>query len=151
MELRRAREEDVPLLARMLRASYDAMTYVPRLHTPEEDRGYLGGFIVAGHEVWVAEDDGRVVGFAAVSDHELLQIHVEADAQNRGIGSALFRHATERRPQGFVLWTFQKNEGARRFYERHGCRVVQMTDGAGNEEREPDIQFEWRPPAHALP
>jgi GNAT superfamily N-acetyltransferase len=120
------------------------MPYVPRLHTPEEDRAFVGAF-VAGEEVWLAEEGGRVVGFAALAEDELLQMHVFADAQNRGIGSDLFRQATERRPRGFTLWTFQKNDGARRFYERHGCRVRQLTDGAGNEEREPDIQYEWRP------
>lgn len=146
MELRRAREEDVPLLARMLRASYDAMAYIPRLHTPEEDAGYVGG-LVSGNEGWVAEEDGRVVGFAVLAPDELLQIHVEADRRSRGIGSALFLRATERRPRGFMLWTFQKNERARRFYERHGCHVAQLTDGAGNEEREPDVQYEWRPPS----
>jgi GNAT superfamily N-acetyltransferase len=145
MELRQAREEDVPLLARMLRASYDAMAYIPRLHTPEEDAGYVGG-LMSGNEGWVAEEDGRILGFAVLASDELLQIHVEAEAQNQGIGSALFSHATERRPDGFTLWTFQKNEGARRFYERHGCRVAQLTDGAGNEEREPDVQYEWPPP-----
>jgi ribosomal protein S18 acetylase RimI-like enzyme len=146
MELRRACEDDVPLLARMLRASYDAMPYIPRLHTPEEDAGYVGG-LVSGNEGWVADDDGLVVGFAVLGDDELLQIHVEAEYQNRGIGSTLFLQATKRRPSGFTLWTFQKNEGARRFYERHGCRVAQLTDGARNEEREPDVQYEWRPPA----
>jgi ribosomal protein S18 acetylase RimI-like enzyme len=144
MELRRAREEDVPLLARMLRASYDAMPYIPRLHTPEEDRRYVGD-LTAQNEGWVADEDGRVLGFAVVSDDELLQIHVRAESQNRGIGTTLFRHATERRPRGFTLWTFQKNEGARRFYERHGCRIAQLTDGERNEEQEPDMQYVWRP------
>jgi GNAT superfamily N-acetyltransferase len=144
MELRRARREDVPRLARMLRASYDRMTYIPTLHTPEEDAAYVGE-LLARNEAWVAEEDGRAVGFAVLADDALLQIHVEAGRQNRGIGSALFRHATERRPRGFTMWTFQRNEGARRFYERHGARVAQLTDGAGNEEGEPDVQYEWRP------
>ena len=45
----------------------------------------------------------------------------------------------------FHLWVFQRNEGARRFYERHGLRLAALTDGAGNEEREPDARYEWRP------
>jgi hypothetical protein len=47
-------------------------------------------------------------------------------------------------PQGFSLWTFQANLGARRFYERHGCRQVRRTDG-DNEENLPDILYEYRP------
>lgn len=135
------------MLARLHRASYDAMSYIPRLHTPEEDRGYYGE-LFSRHEIWVAEDGDHVVGFAVLGHEELVQIHVEAEAQSRGIGAALFRRAMERRPEGFTLWTFQKNDGARRFYERHGCRVLKLTDGAGNEEREPDVQYGWRPEPH---
>ena len=144
MQLRRAREEDLPALARLHGKSYGAMSYLPTLHTPEEDLGYYAD-LLARHEIWIADEGDRLVGFAVLSGDQLMQIHVDADSQNRGIGTALFRHATERRPDGFVLWTFQKNEGARRFYERLGCRIAQLTDGAGNEEREPDVQYEWRP------
>jgi hypothetical protein len=42
------------------------------------------------------------------------------------------------------LWVFQKNIGARRFYERRGFRAIKETDGTGNEEREPDALVEWR-------
>ncbi len=37
----------------------------------------------------------------------------------------------------------QRNNRARAFYERHGFRVARMTDGADNEEREPDILYVW--------
>jgi len=53
----------------------------------------------------------------------------------------------QERPDGFPFWVFQRNEGARRFYERHGCRLVELTDGSGNEEKEPDALYEWRPSA----
>ena len=48
-------------------------------------------------------------------------------------------------PGGFRLWVFQANAGARRFYERHGLRVVRLTDGAANEEKTPDALYEWLP------
>jgi len=145
MRLRHGEPGDVETLARMLRSTYDRMTYIPRLHTPEEDVAYVANVLYAGNEVWVAEDEGRVVGFAVLAADELLQIHVNPADQRNGVGARLFRHAQERRPSGFTLWTFQKNEGARRFYERHGCRIVQLTDGQHNEQREPDVQYEWRP------
>ncbi len=46
---------------------------------------------------------------------------------------------------GLQLWTFQVNGPAQSFYERHGCRAVERTDGATNEEREPDVRYAWRP------
>ena len=53
--------------------------------------------------------------------------------------------AKERRPSGFRLWVFQRNVGAREFYEQHGFPLVELTDGSGNEEREPDALYEWAP------
>ncbi|MCF8469656.1 MAG: hypothetical protein K9G30_02600 [Parvibaculum sp.] len=46
-------------------------------------------------------------------------------------------------PQGFSLWTFQANLGARRFYERHGLNEARRTGGTENEEKLPDILYEW--------
>jgi putative acetyltransferase len=40
---------------------------------------------------------------------------------------------------------FQKNVDARRLYERHGFRIMKLTDGAGNMEREPDALYCWEP------
>ena len=144
MRLRRGEPEDATPIARIMRSTYDLMEYIPRLHTHEEDLAYIGG-LFGDREVWVAEHDAGVVGFAILSVDELTQMHVAPGEQNAGIGSALLARAKERRPKGFSLWTFQKNVGARRFYERHGLEVVRRTDGEGNEEREPDVQYAWRP------
>ena len=128
----------------MMRSTYDRMTYIPRLRTAEEDLAYVGG-LFGDHEVWVAENDLGVLGFAVLAADQLLQIHVAPAEQSKGIGNLLLDRAKERRPDGFSLWVFQKNEGARRFYERHGLELVQLTDGQGNEEREPDAQYAWSP------
>ncbi|MDX6513598.1 MAG: hypothetical protein QOE36_3102, partial [Gaiellaceae bacterium] len=62
-----------------------------------------------------------------------------------GVGGALFARVRERRPAGFRFWVFQRNERARAFYEHLGCRPVEFTDGAGNDERQPDVLYEWSP------
>ena len=144
MRLRRGEPDDIPSIARLLRSTYDRMPYIPRLHTPAEDLAYVTG-LFAEHEVWVAGDDDAVLGFTILAADQLLQIHVEPAEQNKGIGGRLLDEAKRRRPAGFSLWVFQKNEGARRFYERHGLELVQLTDGQDNEEREPDAQYAWRP------
>jgi hypothetical protein len=41
------------------------------------------------------------------------------------------------------LFTFQRNTGARSFYEVKGFRAVEFNDGSCNEEREPDIRYVW--------
>ena len=43
------------------------------------------------------------------------------------------------------LYTFQCNEAARHFYEHHGFRAIAYSDGSGNEEKCPDILYEWQP------
>jgi ribosomal protein S18 acetylase RimI-like enzyme len=146
--VRRAVPADAPAVAEAFTAAFAGLTYLPKLHTADEDRAYFGR-VVAEHEVWVAEQDGRIVGFAALSEEVLEHIYVHPDLQGRGIGSALLDVAKERRPGGFGLWVFQQNTGARRFYERHGLRLVRETDGSGNDERTPDAMYEWRPPAAA--
>jgi GNAT superfamily N-acetyltransferase len=129
----------------MMRSNYDRMPYIPRLHTADEDLGYLTG-LLDEHEVWVADDGDGVLGFAALSPDRLLQLHVSPGEQRKGIGTRLLEQAKELRPAGFTLWVFQANDGARRFYERHGLVLVQETDGAGNEEQQPDAEYAWRRP-----
>jgi ribosomal protein S18 acetylase RimI-like enzyme len=70
-------------------------------------------------------------------------LYVAPEHHRRGIGAALIERAKERRPAGFRLWVFQRNTGARDFYEHHGFRLVELTDGSGNEEKEPDALYEW--------
>jgi ribosomal protein S18 acetylase RimI-like enzyme len=82
-----------------------------------------------------------------LGEDELFHLYLDVGWTGRGIGTRMLDRAKARRPDGFTLWTFQQNEGARRFYERHGLHVVELGDGSGNEERVPDIRYEWRPPA----
>ena len=46
-------------------------------------------------------------------------------------------------PEASSLWTFQVNARARRFYERNGFVAVEFTEGSGNQERQPDVRYEW--------
>jgi putative acetyltransferase len=145
--LRRATAEDGPEIAVLFRRSFGTLTFLPTLHTPEQDRAHFTR-MAARDEVWVWEEDGRILGFAAIdAEDEVPAFYVEPDAQSRGIGTALFARLQERRPGGFRFWVFQENARARRFYERHGARVVELTDGSGNEEKQPDALYEWRPAA----
>lgn len=115
------------------------------LHTDEETRDWVREVMIPEHDVWIAEMDRQAVGFASLAGGLLGHLYVHPDAQNRGVGTALLEIVKRERPKGFELWVFQRNDRARRFYERHGCRLIELTDGLGNEEREPDARYEWRP------
>ena len=123
------------------------MPRLPELHTPDEDRWFIREVVLSETEVWVAECDGVVTGFTALgkrSGVEFMEhLYVAPDHQRRGIGGELMERAKERRPAGFRLWVFQGNASARDFYERHGLRLLELTDGSGNEEKEPDALYEW--------
>jgi ribosomal protein S18 acetylase RimI-like enzyme len=140
--LRRAGPKDVDAVADVFARSFGSLTFLPQLHTPEEHRRFFAE-VVADEEVWVREKDGAIVGFAAFDETRLDHLYVDPEHTGRGVGSALLAHVKSSRPGGFDLWTFQANAGARRFYERHGLRAVELTDGAGNEEKTPDVRYAW--------
>jgi putative acetyltransferase len=149
VEIRRAREDEIELLTRLFIRARNEMEYLPQV--PDEAAVPIAKRIREHEEVWLAEEDGNLLGFLGIEhsanlDAPVLEkIYVEPIEQNRGIGTALLEKAKELRPQGFCLWVFQKNVGARRLYERSGFQLVKLTDGADNMEREPDALYRWSP------
>ena len=119
-----------------------AMAYLPQLHSRDEDRVHFRG-VVAADATTVAVRGGRVVGFVALHEAWVEHLYVEPALWRQGIGAALLRHAQAACPDGLQLWVFQRNTAAIAFYERHGFRIAELTDGAGNEEREPDARMIW--------
>jgi putative acetyltransferase len=147
--IRQASPDDAGIIGGIFVRARDAMTYLPRI--PDGDRPNLGGWITARYEVWVIEDRGRIVGFAGISKGWLDHLYVDPDSHGAGFGSMLLEHVKSLQPEGVRLWLFQKNAGARRFYERHGFRLEKVTDGSGNLEREPDALYLWLPGQAMLP
>jgi GNAT superfamily N-acetyltransferase len=73
-----------------------------------------------GRGVWVAEVEGRVVGYASVRDQELRMLYVDPFAQGAGVGSALLAHAEAAGARS--LEVFEANGHGRHFYEDRGWR-----------------------------
>ena len=144
MELRRAVPVDGDAVAAIFVAARSGMTYLPPLDV-EGASAYIRDLVAGDCETWVVLEEHVVTGFATLDTAELDHLYVAPTAQGHGVGTALLDHAKALRPDGFELWVFQRNEGARRFYERHGCVLLYETDGAANMEREPDARYAWRP------
>jgi GNAT superfamily N-acetyltransferase len=141
--IRRGRPGDARAITNVFLTARARMTYLPRIRTSREVRIWITDVLPHTHEIWVAEVDGRVVGFAALTDEWLGHLYIAPAAQRRGLGTALLDVAKQARPDGLKLYVFQANTGARRFYERHGFTVRTFTDGQDNEENEPDVVYTW--------
>jgi len=109
-----------------------------------------------GRGLFVAEDSGRIVGFASGGPErtgdphytgELYAIYVLAPHQRRRIGRALVRCVVGALLAGghrtMLLWVLTANDGARRFYESLGGRAVreQLTEIGG--ARYPETGYGW--------
>ncbi|WP_220499441.1 GNAT family N-acetyltransferase [Microbispora sp. H10949] len=142
--IRRASSGDAGHIADVFLAARAGMTYLPRLHSDEETRAWIAGVMVPASQVWVAELHGEIAGFAGLRSGWLDHLYVTPAAQGRGIGTALLGHAKKTNPHVLDLHVFQQNDGARRFYERHGFTLVEERDGNDNEENLPDAHYRWR-------
>lgn len=144
MTLRPATAADAQAIAGLLRTTFRiSLPFLPELHTPKEDLAFIADRVLPTSAVWVAEAGGEVAGFIAFRDSWIDHLYVHPDHQGRGIGPRLLAKALEDGTPR-QLWTFQQNDRARGFYESHGFEAVEFTDGAGNEEKTPDVRYQWR-------
>ena len=150
LTIRRALPTDAKDIATIYLASFGATYDFALAHSDAEIRDWIAGHVIAELETWVAEEaaepgDTEVVGYIVLSSMEAIQLDVKSGRTGEGIGSQLMDQAKAQRPDGFELWTFQVNSGARRFYERHVFEAVEFGDGSHNEEGQPDVRLVWRP------
>ncbi|HXQ10549.1 MAG TPA: GNAT family N-acetyltransferase [Caulobacteraceae bacterium] len=77
-------------------------------------------------EVFVALDDGRLVGLAAFYRPEtyLHSLYVDASVHGRGVGSALLDHVQSLSEEPLSLKAQALNAPARRFYDRKGFVAI---------------------------
>jgi GNAT superfamily N-acetyltransferase len=134
---------DVAQIAAVQVAARAVAAMPPGIHGPEEVRDYLAANFATA-ESWVAEDAGRVVGYARFTRTWLNDLYVDPAHQGAGVGGALLDLAKARLRDGFSLWVFEQNTPARAFYTARGLVEREHTDGSDNEERAPDLRMEWR-------
>lgn len=71
---------------------------------------------------WVYED-GFVKGLIRMDGTQIMELYVDSFFAGQGIGGALMRFAVEQCGCDH-LWALEKNEGAIRFYQRHGFALT---------------------------
>ena len=137
----------------MIAARRSSMPWLAEVHTVDEALAFVREVVLATQSVWLAERNRHIVGFAARKDVWLMHLYVAPEWFGNGIGQLLIERVMSESPR-IELWTFARNAGARRFYERNGFVAVEVGDGGGNEEGEADVRYvrtRRTPPPIAMP
>lgn len=145
--LRTATRDDAERIADIYLASRKRfLPYAPLPHTDDAVRSWVRECLVPTGNVTVAVVDGTVLGFLGISRDAsyrwIDQLYLDPGAVGMGLGSLLVTEAKAQLDMPIRLYTFQANEGARRFYKRHGFREIEFSDGRENEETTPDVLLE---------
>ena len=142
-----AAADSLQVAALLIETRAEFMPYAPSAHTDSEIRTWVASYLIPTGGVIVAEADGKVVGAVATELNGqvswITQMAVAPTLTDQGIGSRLLAAAMRSLANPVRLYTFQANAGARRFYERHGFCAIEFTDGQDNEERCPDVLYEF--------
>lgn len=137
-----------------LRSRKELVACAPLAHSDEVVRAWIRERLIPSGRTTVAVTEGRVIGLLTIStsadsswiDH----LYVLPAWVKRGIGTRLLEFARSQLPPPIRLYTFQCNERARRFYDSRGFRAIAFGNGSANEEKCPDILYEWRPNTEAV-
>jgi len=145
--IRPAVRDDAAAIADVhLRSRAATMPYLPpQRRTRDEVVRWVREVRLRESRVLVAERDGHVVGYAAVTGDVLDDLYLLPDQRRLGIGSRLLQAVREAHPDGVTLHVFQANTQARAFYAWHGFREVARGDGSDNMEHLPDLTLRWTP------
>ncbi|HET9084243.1 MAG TPA: GNAT family N-acetyltransferase [Candidatus Limnocylindrales bacterium] len=147
-DIRPATRGDATQIADVWLASWRATFDFEPAHPDDEVRRWVREELLVEADNWVATDPSRdeaVMALLGLSDTMVEQLYVRPEWIGRGVGRELLDLAKRRRPDGLELYCFAANGRARRFYERNGFVPVAFGDGSGNEERQPDVLYRWRP------
>jgi ribosomal protein S18 acetylase RimI-like enzyme len=114
---------------------------------------------ILGTAVWIAENDGQMVGFGSCGrqrdrslgvqgfDAEISAIYILRSCQGAGIGRAIMGAMAsllkERGNRAVSLWVLRENASARRFYERLGGAIVAEQQDARPEATLVEVAYGW--------
>ena len=169
--IRRATAADAALLSELGTATFvetfghlyapaDLQAFLAESHAAD---AYARALADPDCALWIAEADGRAIGYAQVGrcglphadvqpgDGELKRLYLRRDAQGGGTGGALMDAAMawlERDgPRQLWLSVWSENLGAQRFYARHGFGFAGEYEFVVGEQR--DREFMYRRPRGA--
>ena len=171
LEIRRAGPNDAAALAAVGAATFVESfghLYVPAdlqafLEESHSVAAYATALANPDYALWIAEQNGVAIGYAQAgpcglphadaqaSDGELKRLYLLNQAQNVGIGQALFAQAIAwlQRDGPRTLWisVWSENFGAQRFYGRHGFEFAGEYAFIVGAQRDREFMYRRRPVA----
>jgi len=128
-------------LVPMWRASFEAGVGIVDPHPLSEQRDAFLTKVLQCNQVRLALVDDELVGFIAASVDSVAQLYVRVGFQRRGIGKQLLDWAKAQSSGSVWLYTFARNLGACRFYERNG--FVAIARGFEPTWQLDDVKYRW--------
>lgn len=125
----------------MWRESKEQAIGQKEIHSFEDHVDFINHRLPGQFRIDLAVVDEKVVGMIAYNQTEISQLYIHIGYQGIGIGEALLNIAKDHSSGSLTLYTFDINQKAQRFYEKHGFIII----GRGNENEEnlPDIKYKW--------
>lgn len=146
MTMRAALPDDATSMAQVWRRAWaSANPAVAEVAPPSHWEARVQDEFTPPCVVRVVEQAGRVAGFGVVDPQQayLCQLFVDPPCQGQGWGAALLGWVCATCPSGWSLHVAETNEGARRFYERHGLRPglrdIHLATGRAR------VRYHWAP------
>lgn len=109
---------DVTSCANIMRDWFQETPWVTDVEKLERIAGYWSDVFVT-ERVWIAEENGCIIGFCAREDCDISALYVVPHARNLGIGKQLLDLA-KKDQRWATVWESEMNIRSRRFFRREG-------------------------------
>ncbi|WP_316861573.1 GNAT family N-acetyltransferase [uncultured Cohaesibacter sp.] len=133
--IRPATDEDGPAIARLITGIFKDYE---NCHFVDEEYAELAHpasyYAAMGGQIWVAEEDGEIVGSLAIAESltpgvfELFKVYVSKKARGQGLAWSMFNLATDlvdsRNGHSIRLWTDTRFVEGHQFYEKIGFQKI---------------------------
>jgi N-acetylglutamate synthase-like GNAT family acetyltransferase len=129
--IRRSAEADLEAVLDIINEAaqaYRGVIPADRWHEPYMARPELEQEMAAGVVMWVAEEEGRIVGVMGIQDKGEVALvrhaYVARGTQRGGVGTKLLRHVQGLTDKPILIGTWAAASWAIDFYRRNGFAVV---------------------------